>query len=75
MRFEPNALGIYDLTGHAWEWCQDWINEPRRQRVVRGGSWGTKVPTEILSSGRGMASVRNSDRGFRVVAEPETAAK
>jgi serine/threonine protein kinase/formylglycine-generating enzyme required for sulfatase activity len=39
MSFRANELGIYDLGGNVIEWCQDWYDDSRQGRVLRGASW------------------------------------
>lgn len=73
-RFKPNRNGLFDLGGNVWEWCDDWFNEARVTKVLRGGSFHDNQPKDLLAAYRFSATVHlsNDDIGFRVVIEDAT---
>ena len=64
---KPNFLGIYDMSGNAWEWCFD-QSDSWQNRVIRGGSAGSNYPdVRIISGWDYPADGTASDLGFRLV--------
>lgn len=78
---QANELGIYDMSGNAWEWCQDWHGSYSSNaqtnptgpatgwcRMIRGGSWGTGAEgCRSSRRGSGYPDLPSNNLGFRLV--------
>jgi formylglycine-generating enzyme required for sulfatase activity len=79
--YKPNAFGLYDMFGNAWQWTADCYHDSysgapadgsvrttgtcRGGRVVRGGSWNDG-PRSLRAADRGGYADSGNYVGFRV---------
>ena len=85
-KFKPNAFGLYDMHGNAWQWCSDWYDakyyakspaddptgpDTGDGRVIRGGSWDDSPHCARSAMRDGITPDLPSDgAGFRVARTP-----
>lgn len=80
--YQENRLGLKDMTGNVWEWCNDWYDakfytssvelNPQgtlsgKERVLRGGSWYNALEnSRVAKRHHQKPSYQSGSIGFRV---------
>ena len=68
---KPNALGIFDLYGNVWEWCEDFFDAVASPSAVRDPSGPLAGVGRVIRGGSFVSSTSRWSRDYRSSMSPD----
>ena len=68
--YAPNKVGLYDMHGNVWQWCEDLLEKGASSQVDRGGGWFDDAGYCRAALRSGFTRGREFDLGFRLARVP-----
>lgn len=71
-QLRPNSIGLFDMAGNVWEWCDAEHPRSPELRPVMGGAWSSTSLWNCRSASCSWEkkSAKKNSIGFRLVVEP-----
>ncbi len=67
----PDTLGLYDLWGNVWEWCEDWYDPILSPDAVRDPEGPLEGLMRVVQGGSFVTTTGNWSRDYRSSMKPE----